>query len=993
MPTDGTSRSIEHLQPEAGISLLGDFALGSTTYSRLLMLGTLDDLLPVAPMTRQTRSTGRSASREHSLKAAAVALAMLLAAWAPTGLAQAGTAQSDTSSLFGAGGGVGALVPRNDQASDFGLGVALGVWRALTPELFAELRNAAELGEPEAQARLGQAYWSGDQVERSQKTAIDWLEKSADGGSWWGYSLLGAALVAAEPAERDVSRGLAILLNAYDAGDGFAAGMIAWAKLAGLEGEPDFDAFFAWSARAEALEDPEGTAQLGLAYLRALGVAQDSGVAIRLLRSSVERGSGLGNLLLGHLHRAGEILPADRETEIAYFAKAGELGWLEGWAMQGAHLLDQADNPAAQARGLALAQKAAEGDDPVGLLVLANAYRLGRGVAADPAMVASLIRKLAALQHPEALNEMGVLYEQGYGVERDFETAARWYRHAMELGSLDATHNLGLAYTEGRGVARDPVEAVRLFRLAAEAGHSGAQNSLGLQYELGEGVAADPAEAVRWYRLSAENGERAAMNNLGMRYHEGVGVPQDYAEAQRILLEAAELGSHAAHNNLGLMYFNGYGVALDHAEAKRWFERAIELGSFNALNNLGLVYGADQGVPVDYGKALALFQRSYEQGNTDGLMNIASAYLNGHGVEADPKKAAALFREVSLSGKPAAMRTLGHLYLDGRGVEKDLQEAHRLLLAAAAGEDPQAMVLLGGMAELGEAGAVDLQAAAEWFRRAAELDDPDGLYNLGRFAEHGIGRAPSLEEAARWYRLAVAQDHPLALTGLGLMKLEGRLAGDDGSEGLALIRRAAQSGLTEAQGLLASLYLDGKLVTRDREQVRVWLEQAAQAGDLDAQFHFGVIHQESQPPNMTEALRWFRAAAEKLHPPALNAIGAVFGNGHGVAVDHAKAARYYKAAAALGESTAQLNLGLVYMQGSGLQRDLVRSLIWLEIFLRNQEHVLREEGLRLHEVAIEALSPEHVARAQEIARSWAPMTPEQYRAKIQKTKETRAGKG
>ena len=59
------------------------------------------------------------------------------------------------------------------------------------------------------------------------------------------------------------------------------------------------------------------------------------------------------------------------------------------------------------------------------------------------------------------------------------------------------------------------------------------------------------------------------------------------------------------------------------------------------------------------------------------------------------------------------------------------------------------------------------------------------------------------------------------------------------------------------------------------------------------------------------------------------ALADLYLHGQGVPADPARAADWYRRAAAQGDAVAQLNLGDLYSRGLGLPRDLIQAYVWL----------------------------------------------------------------
>ena len=104
----------------------------------------------------------------------------------------------------------------------------------------------------------------------------------------------------------------------------------------------------------------------------------------------------------------------------------------------------------------------AEAGDPEALFNLAQAYRLGRGVAPDPARAEALYARAAASGHAQAADTYGLmLFEQGRHAQ-----AMPYLRDAARRGDPRAQYLLGIAHFNGDDVERDWPRAYALMTLA-----------------------------------------------------------------------------------------------------------------------------------------------------------------------------------------------------------------------------------------------------------------------------------------------------------------------------------------------------------------------------------------------------------------------------------------------------------------------------------------------------------------------------------------------
>ncbi|ANU08674.1 SPOR domain-containing protein [Paraurantiacibacter namhicola] len=111
-------------------------------------------------------------------------------------------------------------------------------------------------------------------------------------------------------------------------------------------------------------------------------------------------------------------------------------------------------------------QGPAAAGDPDAMFNLAQAYRLGRGVAADPARAEQLYAQAAARGHLQAADTYGLmLFQNGRR-----EEALPYVRDAARRGDPRSQYLLGIAHFNGDLVEKDWVRAYALLTLANSQG-------------------------------------------------------------------------------------------------------------------------------------------------------------------------------------------------------------------------------------------------------------------------------------------------------------------------------------------------------------------------------------------------------------------------------------------------------------------------------------------------------------------------------------------
>lgn len=113
------------------------------------------------------------------------------------------------------------------------------------------------------------------------------------------------------------------------------------------------------------------------------------------------------------------------------------------------------------------------------------------------------------------------------------------------------------------------------------------------------------------------------------------------------------------------------------------------------------------------------------------------------------------------------------------------------------------------------------------------------------------------------------------------------------------------------------------------------IEKSARLGYPESETLIGWMHEhgrlsENGRPDPTNALRWYKMAAEDKYPAAMLAIGRFHFDGDaGFRRDWEAAATWYEQAASLGYPPAQVALAQLYLDGRGVSRDYQQAVEWL----------------------------------------------------------------
>src|SRR6266446_7039763 len=115
----------------------------------------------------------------------------------------------------------------------------------------------------------------------------------------------------------------------------------------------------------------------------------------------------------------------------------------------------------------------------------------------------------------------------------------------------------------------------------------------------------------------------------------------------------------------------------------------------------------------------------------------------------------------------------------------------------------------------------------------------------------------------------------------------------------------------------------------DRKQVEE-VKAKAEAGDADSEYQLGLRYYNGDgvAKNFSEAVKWYRKAAEQNYALAQYNLGGCYAFGLGVAKDDVEAVKWYRKAAEQNYALAQYNLGACYTFGLGVAKDDVEAVKW-----------------------------------------------------------------
>lgn len=229
---------------------------------------------------------------------------------------------------------------------------------------------------------------------------------------------------------------------------------------------------------------------------------------------------------------------------------------------------------------------------------------------------------------------------------------------------------------------------------------------------------------------------------------------------------------------------------------------------------------------------------------------------------------------------------------------------------------------------------------AAQLRHDIDLNNVTVQFDLGWMYANGSGLSKDDKEAVKWYRKAAEQGNAAAQSNLGLMYANGRGVLKDDSEAYRWYLKAASQGNPYGQCNLGEAYEEGKGVAKDEDEALKWYDKAIESGSERARtLSESLRNKRRKTENTRLAIKAFSnkewsdgfrlsQSADRDDSTIQFYIGVCYDNGYGVNEDDSEAVRWYRKAAENGSLMAQFNLGVMYYKGEGVAKDERESEKW-----------------------------------------------------------------
>lgn len=492
-----------------------------------------------------------------------------------------------------------------------------------------------------------------------------------------------------------------------------------------------------------------------------------------------------------------------------------------------------------------------------------------------------------------------------------------------EGGDTQAMYEAGQAYLEGKNVPRDEDRALIWLARATEGPRANARAALLLaeHYERLSPTPANRGQMVQFYRRAAVLGHTTAQTRLGSMLLASASdarlSPANQKEASdkgRAMLEHAANAGHApAAAALADAFRRGFGVTANDVQADRFDRRAADLGDANAawrLSQAFLETTSPQYQPVTGIKYL----RTAANANfAPAMTELARRYAEGDGIREDRTQARTWAERAAQTGDSGASSLLARL--------KDQMPPPVPAATTPATTPTVAPVPTIAVAAVPQSDPAATQSAQTPRVEDLAFDTGNGA-PLGELA--GKTYDELLADVGRLQASLAAKDAELTQLRKSVADHEQTIASltTERDEAVALVRSIQRTLGAPERALPASHSTPARTLptttTAKAPDTRDGGGQGANEAGLAA----------LRSGDLAQARRQFELAAQAGHPGAFNNLGMMYLQGRGVQPSVPQAINYLSQAAERGNGVAANNLGYLYQHGRGVAPDREQAIAW-----------------------------------------------------------------
>ncbi|KAG0042124.1 hypothetical protein BGZ89_007048, partial [Linnemannia elongata] len=403
--------------------------------------------------------------------------------------------------------------------------------------------------------------------------------------------------------------------------------------------------------------------------------------------------------------------------------------------------------------------------------------------------------------------------------------------------------------------------------------------------------------------------------------------------------------------------------------ATRTHKRALELNKVKAIirkiavcTDLDVLHAKGDGRSQDFRKALECYLKTVQKGQAQALISVGDLFLDGQAVQS-PTIAMGWYLKAAYLGDNNARYKIDQLRLE---LPRLLSSSQAPLLGGLknAQQDKHRDKDTAGNSSLGVTSVTAGEPASSPNQNDSSVPPQEVLPAPTSFTLE-LANTMARAESGNF----VAQET------VGDMCLDGRVVPHDVQAAIDWYLRAvtreyltavdrhhkeAVQGDSTAQHYLGSL----NLAAQDYTQALTWYRKAAEQGDVIAQINTGIMYQEGLGVSQdhAEAMTWFHKAENQGYDDALHFHGWL--NDDGLSMSQETWLIWTMKAIEQAIATAQNNIGILYQEGLGVSQDYAEAMTWFQKAAAEQGYaaaqhnigMMYQEGLGVSQDYAEAMT-------------------------------------
>ncbi len=476
-----------------------------------------------------------------------------------------------------------------------------------------------------------------------------------------------------------------------EAGDANAQNSLGVCYYWGKQVEQNYETALKWWSVAAKANHVEAIANMGLCYQLGHGTKRDSVMAVKLYKSSIQRGNKklvperekrvsekfnmFDACFLADIYQEGKVVDRDLNKAVKYYLLAGNAGSVPS-LMAAADIYEKDRNfPQAYKLFHMAASKEVKAAYKCGEYL----YK-GLGTKVDKAEAAKYLIQASNAGWPNAQIMLGDLYFKGEGLEQDVEKALSLYKSAALKNSPVAIWNVGLIYTNGAEKLNSNYQ--KGFYWLSLAAAKGMKKNL--QVKL---TALSGSEESGW----KDTDFFTYVQGMQLLY----GSDKRTDEALKCFEKLEKNGLAIGTTMKAECYAEKDWKKANEKKAVKFLEKAVEADEAQACFLMAQRYEDGQGVPADKAKALSLTEKAAKLGYAQAICRLGDYYREGKMVEKNLTKCIEYYIQSLKEGylTPEAAKTLSNCYLQGLGGLKKDEKMAQAILTRAQKSDPVLGVL------------------------------------------------------------------------------------------------------------------------------------------------------------------------------------------------------------------------------------------------------------------------------------------------------------